>query len=330
MNKVNFKKSVIFWLILTSVMLSKAVLSADLEISQSPLTVKDTAAPIVMLAMSRDHQLYTKAYTDYSDLDGDGMLEQTEITYNNSVDYYGYFDSNKCYTHAGGSSDSFVPSGPANVHQCSSGNDWSGNFLNWATMTRMDIIRKVLYGGYRSQDDAYGGVTILERALIPNDAHAFVKVFSSSTSDMLNYTPYSQAAISICNLTQGTGTSKNLSTSTNPPLMRVASGSWPRWAAAATLQCQWGSGTLPGTGNNLVAPSNVNGLNVRVKVCVSGQEETNCKGYTATNGTTITKKPAGLLQKYWESDKPIYFGLMTGSWGNNWRGGVTGNSAKGR
>ena len=93
--------SVIFWLVLISVVLSKAVLSADLDISQSPLAVKDTAAPHVMLAMSRDHQLYIKAYTDYSDLDGDGMLEPTEITYNNSVDYYGYFDSNKCYTYAG-------------------------------------------------------------------------------------------------------------------------------------------------------------------------------------------------------------------------------------
>ncbi|MGM9139699.1 hypothetical protein ACTFGH_03255, partial [Campylobacter jejuni] len=31
---------------------------------------------------------------------------------------------------------------------------WSGNFLNWATMTRMDILRKVLYGGKRYRDNA--------------------------------------------------------------------------------------------------------------------------------------------------------------------------------
>ena len=154
-------------------MLSKAVLSDDLEISQSPLAVKDSAPPQVMLAMSRDHQLYTKAYTDYSDLDDDGMLEPAELTYNNSVDYYGYFDSNRCYTNAG---DVFEPADLATGHQCSS-TEWSGNFLNWATMTRMDIIRKVLYGGYRFTD---GDSTILERALIPYDAHAFVKVFSPS------------------------------------------------------------------------------------------------------------------------------------------------------
>ena len=114
MNKDQFKQSVIFGVVLISVMLSKAVLSDDLEISQSPLAVKDTAPPQVMLAMSRDHQLYNKAYTDYSDLDDDKMLEPTEITYNDGVDYYGYFDSNRCYTNAG---KEFVPAGLAEGHQ---------------------------------------------------------------------------------------------------------------------------------------------------------------------------------------------------------------------
>ncbi len=334
MNKDKFKSSVIFWLILSSVMLSKAVLSENLDIAQSPLTVKDTAAPIVMLAMSRDHQLYTKAYTDYSDLDGDGMLEPTEITYNNGVDYYGYFDSKKCYDYDNGLfNPSNDPTRGTYKHQCSS--QWSGNFLNWATMTRMDIIRKVLYGGYRSTDGGHGESTVLERALIPYDAHAFVKVFSSS--DMNKYTPYSDGVISICNLTNGTDSSKS---ATEPPLMRVASSSWPGWAASQNRQCQWrsnnngnngnngnndnnnNSDTLPPTNNNLVNPNDDDGLNVRVKVCVNNQEETNCKGYTATDEITITTKPAGLLQKYWESEKPIYFGLMTGSWENNRSGGV--------
>ena len=29
---------------------------------------------------------------------------------------------------------------------------WSGNFLNWATMSRMDVLRKILFGGLRSTD----------------------------------------------------------------------------------------------------------------------------------------------------------------------------------
>ena len=189
------KQHVIVWLALLAVVLSKSVLSASFDIAQSPLAVSNSAMPRVMLAMSRDHQLYIKAYTDYSDLDKDGILD---TTYNDSVDYYGYFDSNKCYTY---SSNMFQPSTLAtgnHSHQCSS--QWSGNFLNWATMTRMDIIRKVLYGGYRYLDTT---ATILERTLIPYDVHSFAKVFSTATTaQMQQVTPYAQTTISICNLTQ--------------------------------------------------------------------------------------------------------------------------------
>ena len=143
---------------------------------------------------------------------------------------------------------------------------------------------------------------------------------------MQKYTPYANKDISICNLTEGKGSSKD---ATEPPLMRVAKGSWLNWAASATSQCQWGdkdkdkdkgNDTLPPGSDNLEKKSK-DGLIVRVKVCETDKEEANCKSYTADNGT-ITKKPTGLLQKYWESDKPISFGLMTGSWGNNQSGGM--------
>lgn len=323
------KQNVIFWLTLIAVVLSKPALSVDASfpVSQVPLSVSNAVAPRVMLAMSRDHQLYIKAYTDYSDLDNDGILD---TTYNNNVDYYGYFDSNKCYKYAGGL---FEPTGLATGHQCSS--QWSGNFLNWAAMTRMDIIRKVLYGGYRSTDtrntqfppSSSSASTILERTLIPFDVHAFAKVFSPGSADeMQKYTPYAATSISICNLTQGKDKelSKDIDTKDDPPLMRVANGSWPRWAAAKNTQCQWekNSNTLPGEGDNLVNKGKEDGLNVRVKVCVDGLEETSCKSYTDKASSIITKKPTGLLQKYWESGKPVLFGLMTGSWGKNKSGGV--------
>ena len=51
---------------------------------------------------------------------------------------------------------------------------WSGNFLNWATMTRIDVVRKMLYGGYRETDSATS--TVLRLALLGTDAHAFAKV----------------------------------------------------------------------------------------------------------------------------------------------------------
>ncbi|CAG0889455.1 unnamed protein product [Cyprideis torosa] len=141
--------------------------------------------PLVMMNVSRDHQLSYKAYNDYSDLDGDS---KAEITYQDSIEYYGYFDSKKCYTYDT-EGNRFVPAEMAtgsNNHYCT-GEKWSGNFMNWATMTRMDVVRKMLYGGMRSEDTATS--TVLERHYLPTDAHAFAKYYKGDDIDKL--TPFS-------------------------------------------------------------------------------------------------------------------------------------------
>ena len=131
------------------------------------------AAPLVMINLSRDHQLFYKAYNDFTDLDGDGTLD---TTYRNDLSYAGYFDSKKCYTYA--SSDGFfTPKGALRTDgYCTT--SWSGNFLNWISMTRMDEVRKILYGGLRSTDDS--NKTILERAQLPADAHSYAKFYNGS------------------------------------------------------------------------------------------------------------------------------------------------------
>ena len=136
--------------------------------------------PMVMLNMSRDHQLFYRAYDEFSDLTGDGI---PETTYKHSFDYYGYFDSYKCYTYSGTSS-RFEPTSVTANKYCSG--NWSGNFLNWATMTRMDIVRKVLYGGARSSDT--GSLAVLERTSLPTDAHSFAKYYKGSDLPLL--TPF--------------------------------------------------------------------------------------------------------------------------------------------
>ncbi len=93
-----------------------------LTLSQSPLFIASIEQR-VMLTISRDHQLSIKAYTDYSDLNGDDSLD---TTYNDGFSYYGYFDSEKCYAY---SNSRFEPSAAvtAGTHQCN-GSTWSGNF----------------------------------------------------------------------------------------------------------------------------------------------------------------------------------------------------------
>ena len=169
-----------------------------LNISDTPLFLIGSVKPLVMLDISKDQQLYKKAYNDYSDLDSDGQIE---TTYKHSINYYGYFDPGKCYTYD--STDKrFEPASVSATKKCSG--QWSGNFLNWASMARMDAVRKLLYGGLRSPDRSNGdgsGIsdgdtatsTVLERVFLPNDAHSWAKYYDgdggATISEVTPYTP---------------------------------------------------------------------------------------------------------------------------------------------
>jgi type IV pilus assembly protein PilY1 len=262
---------------------------SDYVIAQAPLFVSAAESPLMMLVMSRDEQLFTKAYADYTDLNGDGVLD---TTYQDAFEYAGYFDSNLCYAR---SSDSFVASERAvgaHAHACSG--KWSGNFLNWVSMSRLDMVRHVLYGGKRTVDTPER--TVLQRADVPNDAHAWVKVYSQS--DIKSFTPLSTTS-SFCNASiNGT------------PLIRVASGSFSEWASTESIQCVTKAETTNGLTQQDV-PAQATNYSVNIEVCRPGSiQESFCKSYTA--GKIATSKPIGLLQEHGEGGK-LRFGLMTGS-----------------
>lgn len=292
-----------------------------LTLSQSPMFIASTE-PRILLVASRDHQLSVKAYTDYSDLNGDGTLD---TTYNDAIAYYGYFDSDKCYAYQ---NNRFEPSAAVtvNTHQCD-GTKWSGNFLNWAAMTRMDILRKTFYGGYRSTDDAgAGAVTVLERHFLPDDVHAFVKVFNPGKSaDITPYVPSAvvgaNTAISLCNVSDSNSASLTGKAAfvMPAPYIKVAAGVWPQWDSSEVTQCAVNSGKS--TQPNAV----IGTYTARVQVCVAGMLEENCKRYSnMANPAVVTVKPIGLLQTYGDvdADRRVRFGLMTGSYGKNKSGGV--------
>lgn len=304
--------------------------------AQVPIFLISGAESLVMLNMSNDHQLFYKAYDDWSDVDEDGDLD---ITYNHNIDYYGYFDAYKCYSYSSGV---FEPVSVSATKYCTAGSgNWSGNFLNWASMTRIDTVRKVLYGGLRSTDTS--SQTILERAYLPSDAHSFAKYFqAASTTEMSQLTPFAVSEITICNTTYSSNGDSE--TRTDPPLLRVANGNFALWAANERYQCHWkNKGELEsnifnspnGNTNNgnytpitgLAASANNPSWTThrlgdgdyiaRVEACVSGLIGTEkCKTYPSLN-----RKPIGLLQEYGD-DGTIFFGLMTGSYQYNKRGGT--------
>lgn len=306
-----------------------------------PPLLAESAKPMVMLAMSNDHQMFYKAYTDYDDLNNDGVVE---TTYENAIEYTGYFDPNKCYVYDTGNK-RYRPSAFAVNHYCniSSNNEWSGNFLNWATMTRIDEVRKVLYGGMRSTDT--NALTVLERAHLPNDAHSFAKYyngldlgrlspFSTTTTGLVNS---HSTGITICNTTRHAGGAVSQLV-VDPPLARVVAGNYSLWAANERWQCLYSNERGASNGNS----SGVTGIYahssnpsysdkatqadgttigdyvVRIEVCSNSAllDSEDCKQYPGGN-----YKPAGLLQHFGD-DGSVLWGLVTGSYKKNKSGGV--------
>ena len=162
--------------------------AAPLNISSTPLHSNQYIAPLTMIVLGRDHSLYYEAYNDSSDLNGDGILD---IRYNPDIDYYGYFDSHKCYQYSHGQH-IFEPTFPSTDKKCQS--QWSGNFLNYLTTSRMDALRKVLYGGYRARDTE--DQTVIERASIPQDAHSWGKEYTSPAIDGYDIRDYTMVPLS--------------------------------------------------------------------------------------------------------------------------------------
>jgi type IV pilus assembly protein PilY1 len=312
----------------------QSAMSAPLSLSDTPLFLTTGAAPLNLLVMGRDHKLYYEAYNDHSDLDEDGTLD---ITYKpDSIDYFGYFDSYKCYSY---SSNMFVPATTTTNKQCN-GSTWSGDWLNYVTTSRMDALRKVLYGGLRSTDSTSS--TVLERAFIPQDAHSWGKSYEGRATAALtvayngyDLTKYAALALPSDNKSHLFASTTLLSTTA--PLLRYV------------LNKQYGNGTTipysplkvwhwlsierPVADANAVTGITSGGaevrtslgtitdMNVRVQVCKSSVGlESNCKPYADSSGTT-TYKPTGLLQQYGENGT-MKFGLLTGSYLHNTDGGV--------
>lgn len=97
-----------------------------------PVFQANAVQPNIMLIVDNSSSMNEKAYTQ---------------AYNHSTQYYGYFEPYKRYTYSSGM---FYrdPSGA-----------WDGNFLNWGTMRRVDVMRKVLMGGLATSRTGGGNQT---------------------------------------------------------------------------------------------------------------------------------------------------------------------------
>jgi type IV pilus assembly protein PilY1 len=210
---------------------------------------------------------------------------------------------------------------------------FSGNWLNFVTMTRMDVIRKILYGGSRRVDNAT--TTILQGSFTPADSNVWGSDVVadnrwSNDTPMTNYFEIHKFA-PFAKPTAGTAhffarvRNRGGNDNTNKPwptleyILNANVSNFNRSYVTPTgngRHFDWILADAPNPSNQTLRNSSViRHFNAMVKVCKPGNygEMENCREYP--NGAL---KPVGLLQKNGENDQML-FGLLTGTYDNTTR-----------
>ena len=141
---------------------SPVVTPPPINLSADPLYAATAAdKPTMALALSVEFPTLGAQYQD---------------AYSSAKEYLGYYDAESCYTYNDNPAETpatgktkadykrFDRSGPATNRQCADA--FSGNFLNWASNSAIDMLRLALSGGDRYIDES--NLTILQRAVLPN------------------------------------------------------------------------------------------------------------------------------------------------------------------
>lgn len=262
-----------FLLTILAGLLSYSAVLAEIagDYNAKPPFVTRGADPNVLLNLSIETPMYGAAYNDqYDDKDKNGTIEVGECNgriwesgypvgtcYYPGNEYLGIFDPEKEYSY-NSTSGYYVPIGSLNTDHSTKQNGWSGNFLNWATMTAIDEFRWALTGGRRTQDTT--SLSVIQRANLPSGYntswHQAKKLNSTINVAPSSVTPYTNSTIYIYSHEY-----------------RVNIGTTLRGSELA------------------------NNLEVSVQVCdqTVGLED-NCVPYKEADGT-VYYKPEGLIQK---------------------------------
>jgi type IV pilus assembly protein PilY1 len=98
-----------------------------------PFVLLSGVKPNILLTFDNSGSMNEFAYKDAG---FGGSRDDPDTSYDPNTSYYGYFDDvNYSYSDSGG------------YFYADSSGGWNGSFLNWLTMRRIDIVRKVLIGG---------------------------------------------------------------------------------------------------------------------------------------------------------------------------------------
>lgn len=260
-----------------------AVYAADTALADVPISASTEAVPAnVMLALSVEFPT-AQSHANFST----GAYSVTALPASSTSDpyfeptrkYLGYFDPTRCYAYSGSETDGyFYPTASVQGSNYTCSGEWSGNYMNWATMHVIDLFRWAMTGGARDQDEPADfsattpvGVTLLKKA------------WSNDQGSKSNFPDKSLAS---GNITGYTG----LSTSGSKNLIATV------YNKGINVEFSYSSNNSAGT--------KYKSYQVRVLVC-SGtdtskheyQDQFYCQKYENADKTKRVYKPVGLIQK---------------------------------
>ena len=305
--------------LLGSAFLASSHALAEISIDQQPIApTKPVPANVAIVGSFEFPTMVTRAYLEGSasavenTADDDEEVKsdssENQNTYYDNLFYIGYFDNKKCYEYHYDEKNEkkrhFFPVKFADDKTrpalCPADTQWSGNFLNWASMQTIDIFRHTLTGGRRSTDTETE--TILEKGM--QSGQGLQKGLTGLSPDAL----FPIGKVSILTNRGSKEAIKNAAPvrwnwiRTRIGQNGVAFGNELRFTESGTLK-NFGLNLLkreynpekhkPGSIN--FPRVNVYKVSVRVKVCVPDLLESNC--VKQPNGNY---KPVGLIQNYAE------------------------------
>lgn len=125
-----FASNILFFLALVMLLPNLLWAYKASDFSWIPPFLARDEMPSTTIILDNSGSMFNRAYTDQ---------------FNSTKEYYGYFDPKTYYTY--NTSGYFQPNNATGT--------WNGNFLNWASMHRIDVARKVLTGGKYTTSGRY-------------------------------------------------------------------------------------------------------------------------------------------------------------------------------
>lgn len=242
------------------------------------------------------------------------QVSYTSTTYSSPTKYEGYFDNRKCYTYDS-TAEVFNPTSAITSTGGCGSSEWSGNLLNWLTMTNLDQFRSVMTGGTRDNFSA--------KALSNNNYYGDTTsrtILIRSFSDRNSYNP-----------------NKTLPSGSSAPLPSTFRGKTVRSGGYGSKFIVSDSGFSDMTDTqqrqSCSQHTDLNRLgcfNIRVSACVmspaqgvtGNTREANCQAkYSGV------AKPEGLIQEYAATLRFAAFGYLNQT-GNDRNGGVLRSAMK--